>query len=253
MRPCGSLHYAKPPSEASPRRLLPLKYEIVEVTVEGIKVKELQKKGTQLRFVCSEDVFDVIFAIHRASEHRGRTIIFRETSEKYANVSRSQIELYLQFSEELHLKKALYSSVTVNPTVPNSMNSRAQVDLIDMQKQPDGKHRFILNYQDHLTKMGCLRALQTKTAEEVAFHLVDIICDKGAPHILQSDNGREFSNRLGKEVLMMWPEGLHFVQRKKNTRFHSGIGRTPYEAMYGQMARLGVDASPGPSPGRLEQ
>ncbi|XP_068221389.1 KRAB-A domain-containing protein 2-like [Palaemon carinicauda] len=54
--------------------------------------------------------------------------------------------------------------------------------------------------------MICLRALQTKTAEEVAFHLVDIFCDKGAPHILQSDNRREFSNKVIKEVLAMWPE-----------------------------------------------
>ncbi|XP_068203585.1 KRAB-A domain-containing protein 2-like [Palaemon carinicauda] len=98
-----------------------------------------------------------------------------------------------------------------------------QVDLIDMQSQPDGKYRFIFNYQYHLTKVICLRALQTKTAEEVAFHLVDIFCDKGAPHILQSDNGRGLSKK--------W---------QKNTRFHSGIGRTPYEAMYGEKAHLGI-------------
>ena len=71
-----------------------------------------------------------------------------------------------------------------------------QVDLIDMQSQRDGEYRFIMNYQDHLTKFVCLRPLKSKTAEEVAYHLVDIFCDKGAPHILQSDNGREFSNKV---------------------------------------------------------
>lgn len=76
-----------------------------------------------------------------------------------------------------------------------------QVDLIDMQSQRDGEYRFILNYQDHLTKFVCLRPLKTKTAEEVAYHLVDIFCDKGAPHILQSDNGREFSNKARSAVL----------------------------------------------------
>ena len=173
------------------------KYEILEVAVEGITVNKLQKNGTNLRFVCAEDVFDAIDAIHRATGHGGRTIIYKETSKKYANVSKSQIELYLQFCESCQMKKCtVRKSVTVKPIVSNSMNSRAQVDLIDMQSQPDGKHRFILNYQDHLTKMVCLWALQTKTAEEVAFHLVDIFCDKGAPHILQSDNGREFSNKV---------------------------------------------------------
>ncbi|XP_063850958.1 KRAB-A domain-containing protein 2-like [Scylla paramamosain] len=244
------------------------KYEILEVTVEGITVKKLQKKGTNLRFVCAEDVFDVIDAIHRARGHGGRTIVFRETSEKYANVSRSQIELYLQFCEECHLKKStVRKSVTVKPIVSNSMNSRAQVDLIDMQSQPDGKHRFILNYQDHLTKMVCLRALQTKTAEEVAFHLVDIFCDKGAPHILQSDNGREFSNKLVKEVLMMWPECKMVHGKPRHSQSQGSVERanrdieailacwmkdnnstqwTPYEAMYGQKARLGVDANSVP-------
>lgn len=70
-----------------------------------------------------------------------------------------------------------------------------------MQSQRDGGYRFILNYQDHLTKFVCLRPLKTKTAEEVAYHLVDILCDKGAPHILQSDNGREFSNKVCSAVL----------------------------------------------------
>ncbi|XP_068240978.1 uncharacterized protein [Palaemon carinicauda] len=103
---------------------------------------------------------------------------------------------------------------------------------------------------------------------------------EGSPHILQSDNGREFSNKVIKEVLAMWPEcklvhgkprysqsqgsveranrdvkailacwmkdnnttqwsnGLRLVQWQKNTHFHSGISRTPYEAMYGEKAIL---------------
>ena len=70
-----------------------------------------------------------------------------------------------------------------------------------MQSQRDGEYRFIMNYQDHLTKFVCLRPLKSKTAEEVAYHLVDIFCDKGAPHILQSDNGREFSNKVCSTML----------------------------------------------------
>ncbi|XP_045138260.1 KRAB-A domain-containing protein 2-like [Portunus trituberculatus] len=88
-----------------------------------------------------------------------------------------------------------------------------RVDLIDMQSQQDGEYQFILNYQDHLTKFVCLRPLKTKTAEEVAYHLVDIFCDKGAPHILQSDNGREFCNKLITEVLVLWP-GCKLVHGK---------------------------------------
>ena len=87
------------------------------------------------------------------------------------------------------------------------------VDLTDMQSQPDGPYKFILNYQDHLTKMVTLRSLQSKTAEEVAYQLIDIFCLQGAPSILQSDNGREFTNKLIQNVLEIWPK-CHLVHGK---------------------------------------
>ena len=57
-----------------------------------------------------------------------------------------------------------------------------------MQSQKDEDYRFILNYQDHLTKMMVLRPLKTKTAEEVAYHLVGIFCNKGSPHVRMVSN-----------------------------------------------------------------
>jgi len=72
------------------------------------------------------------------------------------------------------------------------MNSRCQIDLIDTQAQPDGNYKFILVYQDHLTKF----------AKEVAYVLLDIFTTFGAPVILQSDNGREFTNKVGSRRIM---------------------------------------------------
>lgn len=37
-----------------------------------------------------------------------------------------------------------------------------------------------------------------------------------------------------------WSRGLWFVQSSKNRRFHSGIGRSPYEAMYGRRMQVGI-------------
>ena len=104
---------------------------------------------------------------------------------------------------------------------------------------------------------------------------MDIFCLIDAPHVLQSDNGREFANKVVKEILVMWPscklvrgkphhsqsqgsvqrsiqdveailacwmrendtthwaDGLRYVQWQKNNRHHRGIGRSPYEAMFG--------------------
>ena len=80
------------------------------------------------------------------------------------------------------------------------MNSRGQVDLIDMQSQADGEFKWILVYQDHLAKIIQLRATKSKRGAEVAYHLLNIFCIFGAPAILQSDNGREFANSIITEL-----------------------------------------------------
>ncbi|QQP35498.1 Uncharacterized protein FKW44_023745, partial [Caligus rogercresseyi] len=72
-----------------------------------------------------------------------------------------------------------------------------------MQSTADREYRFIMVYQDHLTKFVCLRPLKTKTADEVAGQLVKKFCDKGAPQILQSDNGREFANKVIEKLVSL--------------------------------------------------
>jgi hypothetical protein len=86
------------------------------------------------------------------------------------------------------------------------MNSRYQIDLIDMQAQSDGDYKFIIVSQDHLTKYILLGPLKHKRAKEVAYILLDIFTTFGTPAILQSDNGREFANQIVTEICKMWPE-----------------------------------------------
>ena len=56
-------------------------------------------------------------------------------------------------------KKAL----VIKPMIFSEMNSRAQVDLIDRQSQPDGDFKWILVYQDHLTKYCTTSSSNVKT------------------------------------------------------------------------------------------
>ena len=61
-------------------------------------------------------------------------------------------------------------------------------------------------YIDHFTKKVNLVPLRYKSAEEVSERILDIFCDSGPPHILHSDNGREFSNNLLLSTLgEKWP------------------------------------------------
>jgi hypothetical protein len=71
---------------------------------------------------------------------------------------------------------------------------------VDFQSLPDGKYKWILNYQDHHTKFISLFPLESKQVVEVAFNLINIFLTFGAPKVLQSDNGREFVNSVINEI-----------------------------------------------------
>jgi transposase InsO family protein len=73
-----------------------------------------------------------------------------------------------------------------------------------MQSNPECDMKFILVYQDHLTKLVLLRSLNSKRADEVAYHLLDIFTTFGAPDILHSDNGREVCNQIIKSLCKTW-------------------------------------------------
>jgi len=77
----------------------------------------------------------------------------------------------------VHPRRGLVSK----PILESTFNSRAQVDLIDMQSQHYNDYRFIMNHQDHLTKYVILKPLKSKRAEEIAYNLIDIYTLFGAP------------------------------------------------------------------------
>lgn len=82
-------------------------------------------------------------------------------------------------------KKEFTEKVLVVKLILNKeLNLKCQTDLIDMQLQVDGDFKFIMVYQDYLTKCIQVRYLKIKRAEEVAYHLVCIFKIFGAPSII---------------------------------------------------------------------
>ena len=112
--------------------------------------------------------------------------------------------------------------------------------------------------------------------------MIEVFTLFGAPHILQSDNGREFTALGISELKLMWPElvivhgkprhpqsqgsvessnsdihdmltawmrdnestkwsiGIKFVKLQNNSALNKGIGRSPYEALFGKCATVGL-------------
>ncbi|CAK9816188.1 KRAB-A domain-containing protein 2 [Anthophora plagiata] len=133
--------------------------------------------------------------------------MLKELQVKYKNITYEVVMLYLNLCKQCQMKhSAPKKGIVVKPMVSSELNSRCQVDLIDLQSNRNGEYKFIMVYQDHLTKFVQLRPLKTKRAEEVAHHVLSIFLTFGAPAILQSNNGREFSNQVISEICAMWKD-----------------------------------------------
>jgi hypothetical protein len=81
-------------------------------------------------------------------------------------------------------------------------------------------------YQDHLTKFCNIKPLTSKKASEVAFNLIDVFTIFGAPHILQSDNGREFTALVISELKLMWPELVIVHGKPRHPQSQGSIERS---------------------------
>ncbi|KAK7101637.1 KRAB-A domain-containing protein 2-like [Littorina saxatilis] len=99
----------------------------------------------------------------------------------------------------------------VRPIISKEFASRGQVDLGDMQSMPSNGYKWIMVYQDHLTKFCVLRPIRSKRAVEVAAQLLDIFLVIGAPAILQNDNGTESTANIISELKDFWPTLVIFT------------------------------------------
>ncbi|GAB1869221.1 hypothetical protein CAJAP_10300 [Camponotus japonicus] len=60
---------------------------------------------------------------------------------------RQHISTWYIKEQECQLKKKIPKhGLVVQPILSDYMNSRCQMDLIDMQSEPDEDYRFIINY-----------------------------------------------------------------------------------------------------------
>lgn len=163
------------------------RFSIVKVGEIEKLVQQRQSQNDPIRYVVPiEQMYDKILEKHVSTGHGGRDRLENELATHYCGITREAIKLFLSLCSQCQLKrKQPKRGLVVKPIVSNQMNSRCQVDLIDMQSQPDGEYRFIFVYQCHLTKFVQIRPLKTKTAEEVSRKLYKVFSIFDAPHILQ--------------------------------------------------------------------
>ena len=107
-----------------------------------------------------------------------------------------------------------------------------------MQSMTKAQHKWIMVYQDHLTKYCVLRPLTSKRAAEVAFQLMDIFLLLGAPQILQSDNGSEFTASVITELKVLWPDLLMVHGKPRHPQSQGSVERLNCDVKYMLIAWL---------------
>ena len=74
-------------------------------------------------------------------------------------------------------------------------------------------YKWILHIVDHWSKFTFAFPLAQKSAKEVNCALEKWVFPFiGLPSIIQSDNGREFVNKLIEEVVASWPGSVQLVR-----------------------------------------
>ena len=130
------------------------------------------------RVLSIDETYDVLLRIHLEQNHVRRIGLYKRVSQEFHGITEKTCNIFLQGSEECHLRKAKKSikSLVVKPISSTRFLSRCQVDLIDFRDM-SGEHnmsesgipyRWLLVYQDHFTKFIRLHPLKNKCAVEVA-------------------------------------------------------------------------------------
>lgn len=203
------------------------KYDILTVSGKDYLIKSLKDTESNIiYYVTNEELFDILNTCHTSIGHGGRDRMVFELKQKYCNITKEAIMTYLKLCVHCEKKSSnAKRGVVSKPILHKAFNSRGQMDLIDMQSQSFYDFRYIMNYQDHLTKFVILRPLKTKNAKEIAFNLVDIFTIFGAPAILHSDNGREFVNKIIIAINEMWGDIKIVHGKPRNSQLQGSIER----------------------------
>ncbi|XP_043497554.1 KRAB-A domain-containing protein 2-like [Polistes fuscatus] len=184
------------------------RFDVIKINGKKKLIVPLKSGETNIQYyVTNDELFSILSETHTRTGHGGRTRMLKELQVKYKNITYEVVMLYLNLCKQCQMKQSTpKKGIVAKPIISSELNSRCQVDLIDLQSHRDGEYKFIMVYQDYLTKFVQLRPLKTKIAKEVAYHLLQIFLTFGAPAILQSNNGREFCNQVISELCATWKD-----------------------------------------------
>jgi hypothetical protein len=139
----------------------------------------------------------------------------------------------------------------LNLIISETIGIRAQVDLVDLSRRPDGDCKYNLHYVDHHSGFSHVAPLVDRDSETVGLELVKLLSSAFMPDILQSAIGGEF---LGECISIIkshfktihivkgqprYPQSQGSVERSNGT-FKNCLNDRRGENPEGSWAKIGV-------------
>lgn len=132
----------------------------------------------------------------------GKSSFVRELKKRFRDVDEQEVNNVLINKESYTLHRPIRKTFQRNRVIVSGINDTFQIDLVDMSnlaKFNDNK-KFILTCIDVFSKYAWAKVLKNKSAESVLESIKEILATR-VPKRIQTDEGKEFLNKLVKQLL----------------------------------------------------
>lgn len=165
---------------------------------EGRLLYHARRHKGPLYVVSDDEIFDVVEHEHNAIEHQGMNKTWHEIAPRYHGIPRDAVNWIIKRCSVCHSQQPNYRALFDVPIVSMNPMERIQMDLIDMRLNPDAQYQWVLHIKDHFSRFCMLFPIRERTSAEVAAHFATWVAFMGAPHILQTDHGPEFTDAVAQ-------------------------------------------------------
>ena len=170
----------------------------------GYATTLFQKKDDR-RVVTIEIYYSVLLDSHLNTGHDGRDKMRFELNQHYCCLPSTVIDIFLERCSSCCVRKSVKKAIVPTAIISVGFLTRLQIDLIDFRSRPDNQYKWILHCQCHYSKFSLGFALESKEAGPVSACLLELFHLFRPCKILQSDNSREFTATVIKNLRNIWP------------------------------------------------
>ena len=173
-----------------------------------------QSQDLQTILLKKDEIDRCVGLYHQKYKGAGVRKLYKAICKRFCGISQNDIaKVVFSMKNAQRVKPTFLNKSPLHPVKSSGVMHQVQVDLVDMRGYPanvaDTSFKYILVLLDVFSRFMFLRALRSKSADEVANCLLKFFCDTGPPRRLQSDQGLEFKGSVEKLMEAMKVDIIH--------------------------------------------